>query len=34
MMRIAIYTKTEKDGPLAQNITNTLLSQIAFSSLY
>ena len=34
MMRIAIYTKTEKDSPLAQNITNRLLSQIAFSLLH
>ena len=29
----AIYTKTEKDSPLVQNISNTLLAPTAFSSV-
>ncbi len=31
---IAIYTETEKDSPLVQNISNKLLAPIAFSSLH
>jgi hypothetical protein len=31
---IAIYTETGKDSPLVQNISNTLLAPIAFSSLH
>jgi hypothetical protein len=31
---IAIYTEAEKDSPLVQHISNTLLAPIAFSSLH